>query len=122
MTVRTGRRRRPGSPAAAGVFAIGMAGTTLPTPRYALYRHQLGFSELMVTVGFATYALGVIAVLFGFFLIAYLGISLPVVGVGALTMTLGLRNAGLAFAGCVVAVAVAVGGYVLRRPLSAAPP
>ncbi|WP_438484140.1 MFS transporter [Streptomyces sp. S186] len=65
MTVRTGRRRRPGSPAAAGVFAIGMAGTTLPTPLYGLYRHQLGFSELMVTVVFATYALGVIAVLFG---------------------------------------------------------
>ncbi|MFI1205340.1 MFS transporter [Streptomyces sp. NPDC020883] len=65
MTVRTGRRRRPGSPAAAAVFAIGMAGTTLPTPLYGLYRHQLGFSELMVTVVFATYALGVIAVLFG---------------------------------------------------------
>ncbi|ANZ14360.1 major facilitator superfamily permease [Streptomyces noursei ATCC 11455] len=65
MTVRTGRERRLGSPAAAGVFAIGMAGTTLPTPLYGLYRQQLGFSELMVTVVFATYAVGVIAVLFG---------------------------------------------------------
>ncbi|PNE39496.1 MFS transporter [Streptomyces noursei] len=65
MTVRTGRGRRLGSPAAAGVFAIGMAGTTLPTPLYGLYRQQLGFSELMVTVVFATYAVGVIAVLIG---------------------------------------------------------
>ncbi|MFI7102345.1 MFS transporter [Streptomyces sp. NPDC050161] len=51
-----------------------------------------------------------------FFLAAYLGISLPVVGVGALSLSLGLRGAGLAFAGCVIAVAVCVGLYVLRRP------
>ncbi|WP_043268573.1 MFS transporter [Streptomyces sp. CT34] len=63
MSVRTGGMRRPGSAVAAGVFAIGMAGTTLPTPLYGLYRRQLGFSELMVTVVFAVYALGVIAVL-----------------------------------------------------------
>ncbi|MEV7085970.1 MFS transporter [Streptomyces sp. NPDC093085] len=55
--------RRPGYPVAAGVFAVGMAGTTLPTPLYGLYRERLGFSELMVTVVFAVYALGVIAVL-----------------------------------------------------------
>lgn len=58
-----GGRRHPGYLAAAGVFAVGMAGTTLPTPLYGLYRQQLGFSELMVTVVFAVYALGVIAVL-----------------------------------------------------------
>ncbi|MFD4025491.1 MFS transporter [Streptomyces sp. NPDC058576] len=57
------RRKRLGYPAAAAVFAIGMAGTTLPTPLYGLYREQLGFSELMVTVVFAVYALGVIATL-----------------------------------------------------------
>ncbi|WP_103532231.1 MFS transporter [Streptomyces sp. SM11] len=56
-------KRRLGYPAAAVVFAIGMAGTTLPTPLYGLYREQLGFSELMVTVVFAVYALGVIATL-----------------------------------------------------------
>ncbi|MEU9993848.1 MFS transporter [Streptomyces sp. NPDC050848] len=49
--------------AAAVVFAIGMAGTTLPTPLYGLYREELGFSELMVTVIFASYAVGVIATL-----------------------------------------------------------
>ncbi|MFJ9407123.1 MFS transporter [Streptomyces sp. NPDC101393] len=51
-----------------------------------------------------------------FFLVAYLGISLPVVGVGALTLSLGLRGAGLTFAGCVIALAVCVGLYVLRNP------
>ena len=40
-----------------------MAGTTLPTPLYVLYRARFGFSELMVTVIFATYAAGVIAAL-----------------------------------------------------------
>ncbi|MFJ9637698.1 MFS transporter [Streptomyces sp. NPDC101178] len=54
---------RLGYPAAAAVFAVGMAGTTLPTPLYGLYREELGFSELMVTVVFAVYALGVIATL-----------------------------------------------------------
>ena len=48
-------------------FAVAMVGTTLPTPLYTLYREQFGFSELMVTVIFASYAIGVIAalVLFG---------------------------------------------------------
>ncbi|MFF8833327.1 MFS transporter [Streptomyces sp. NPDC015131] len=55
--------RRPGYLAAAAVFAIGMAGTTLPTPLYGLYRAELGFSELMVTVVFASYAVGVILTL-----------------------------------------------------------
>ena len=40
-----------------------MLGTTLPTPLYSLYRERFGFSELMVTVIFATYAAGVIAAL-----------------------------------------------------------
>ncbi|MEU9444339.1 MFS transporter [Streptomyces sp. NPDC048304] len=54
---------RPGYRAAAGVFAVGMMGTTLPTPLYELYRRQIGFSELIVTVVFAVYAVGVIAAL-----------------------------------------------------------
>ncbi|MEO3977884.1 MFS transporter [Streptomyces sp. CAU 1734] len=52
---------RPGYLVAAAVFAVGMAGTTLPTPLYGLYRDRIGFSELMVTVVFAVYAVGVIA-------------------------------------------------------------
>ncbi|WKK24525.1 MFS transporter [Streptomyces olivoreticuli] len=57
------RRTRGHYLAAAGVFAVGMAGTTLPTPLYGLYRERIGFSDLMVTVVFAVYALGVIAAL-----------------------------------------------------------
>ncbi|MFJ6636238.1 MFS transporter [Streptomyces sp. NPDC091376] len=62
-TVGTGKRGRPGYPAAAAVFAIGMVGTTLPTPLYGLYQEQIGFSELMVTVVFAMYAIAVITTL-----------------------------------------------------------
>jgi MFS family permease len=59
--------RRAGFAAAAFALAVAMLGTTLPTPLYGLYRQQFGFSELMITVIFATYAAGVIAslVLFG---------------------------------------------------------
>jgi MFS family permease len=55
--------RRGGFVAAAFAFAAAMLGTTLPTPLYALYRSELGFSELMVTVVFASYAAGTIAAL-----------------------------------------------------------
>lgn len=48
---------------AAVVFAVGMAGTTLPTPLYGLYRQEIGFSEFVVTVVFAVYAAGVIGAL-----------------------------------------------------------
>jgi MFS family permease len=59
--------RRLGVVAAAYAFAVTMLTTTLPTPLYDLYRHRFDFSTLMVTVIFATYALGVIAslLLFG---------------------------------------------------------
>jgi MFS family permease len=40
-----------------------MLGTTLPTPLYALYQRRYGFSELIITVIFAVYALGVMAAL-----------------------------------------------------------
>ncbi|HWU08064.1 MAG TPA: MFS transporter [Streptomyces sp.] len=45
------------------VFAVCMAGTTLPTPLYSLYQDEFGFSELTVTVVYAVYAFGVIGVL-----------------------------------------------------------
>src|SRR5947209_19608622 len=48
---------------AAYAFAVTMLGTTLPTPLYSLYQRRFGFSELMITVIFATYAAGVIAAL-----------------------------------------------------------
>ncbi|NUP21216.1 MAG: MFS transporter [Streptomyces sp.] len=45
------------------VFAVCMAGTTLPTPLYPLYQEKFGFSELTVTVVYAVYAFAVIGVL-----------------------------------------------------------
>ncbi|MEW2419472.1 MFS transporter [Streptomyces nigra] len=48
---------------AAVVFAVGMAGTTLPTPLYGLYREEIGFSQFLITVIFAVYAVGVIVAL-----------------------------------------------------------
>jgi predicted MFS family arabinose efflux permease len=61
MGVAIGRRQ---AFAAAGyAFAVAMAGTTLPTPLYGLYRARFGLSELIITVIFATYAVGVIATL-----------------------------------------------------------
>ncbi|GAB3684186.1 MFS transporter [Salinisphaera aquimarina] len=45
------------------IFAVGMAGTTLPTPIYPLYQQHLGLSNLMVAVIFATYAFGVLGAL-----------------------------------------------------------
>jgi MFS family permease len=44
-------------------FAIAMLGTTLPTPLYPLYEKAFHFSELITTVVFAAYAVGVIAAL-----------------------------------------------------------
>src|SRR5258707_15704893 len=59
--------RGAGLTSAAFALAIAMLGTTLPTPLYDVYRERFGFSELMITVIFATYAAGVIAslLLFG---------------------------------------------------------
>ncbi len=45
------------------MFAVCMAGTTLPTPLYGLYQEKFGFNELTVTVVYAVYAFGVIGVL-----------------------------------------------------------
>jgi len=55
--------RPAGFAAATYAFWATMVGTTLPTPLYVRYQERFGFSELMVTVIFATYAAGVIAAL-----------------------------------------------------------
>jgi MFS family permease len=47
-------------------FAITMLGTTLPTPLYPLYEKAFGFGELITTVVFAAYAVGVTAALLVF--------------------------------------------------------
>ncbi|MFF9349395.1 MFS transporter [Streptomyces sp. NPDC014734] len=48
-----------------------------------------------------------------FFVVAYAGISLPVVGVGALATWLGLRDAGLIFSACVMLLAAGAGAYAV---------
>jgi hypothetical protein len=49
------------------------------------------------------------------FVVAYLGISVPVIGVGLLSQPLGLADAGLVFTACMAALAAASGAYLLRR-------
>ncbi|GHB00895.1 MFS transporter [Modicisalibacter luteus] len=44
-------------------FLLTMLGTTLPTPLYPVYQQRFGFSQLMITIIFAAYAVGVIAAL-----------------------------------------------------------
>ncbi|MEJ5945090.1 MFS transporter [Pseudokineococcus basanitobsidens] len=48
---------------AALVFALVMAGATLPTPLYQRYAERLGFGPLVQTSLFATYAVGVLVAL-----------------------------------------------------------
>jgi hypothetical protein len=45
------------------LFAAVMLGTTLPTPLYVLYQAQWHFSAEIITLVFATYAVGVLAAL-----------------------------------------------------------
>jgi MFS family permease len=67
VTTHIGVGRRAGFIAAALALFVAMMGTTIPTPLYGLYQQDFGFSELMITVIFATYAVGVIVslVVFG---------------------------------------------------------
>ncbi|GLY67803.1 MFS transporter [Amycolatopsis taiwanensis] len=53
----------PAAALLAVAFAIAMIGTTLPTPLYPIYQQAFGFGELLTTIVFATYAIGVVAAL-----------------------------------------------------------
>ncbi len=44
-------------------FSVTMIGTTMPTPLYPIYQDRFGFSQLMITIIFAAYAVGVIGAL-----------------------------------------------------------
>jgi MFS family permease len=62
----TARSRVRGWPAVALLvlaFTTAMLGTTLPTPLYPDYQRVFGFGELMTTIVFATYAVGVVTAL-----------------------------------------------------------
>lgn len=47
-------------------FVVAMMGTTMPTPLYALYEIEFGFSVFVVTLVFAAYAVGVLGALLAF--------------------------------------------------------
>jgi hypothetical protein len=53
-----------------------------------------------------------------FFVVAYVAISVPVIGVGLLAEAAGLRTAGLVFAGVVAALAAVVLALLATRPKS----
>lgn len=57
-------RHRAGLWAVAFAFLTVLAFSTVPTPLYAIYQARDGFSTFLITVVFATYAVGVILALF----------------------------------------------------------
>ncbi|MFH8837066.1 MFS transporter [Streptomyces sp. NPDC017868] len=57
------------------------------------------------------------AVISALFVVAYTGISIPVIGVGLLSEPLGLEHAGLAFTGCMLLLVASAAAYLLRRPV-----
>ncbi|MFH7595657.1 MFS transporter [Streptomyces racemochromogenes] len=57
------------------------------------------------------------AVISALFVVAYCGISVPVIGVGLLVGPVGLEGAGLVFIACMAVLVSAAGAYLLRRPV-----
>ncbi|WP_426402938.1 MFS transporter [Streptomyces sp. R-07] len=62
------------------------------------------------------------AVISTLFVVAYTGISIPVIGVGLLAEPLGLEQAGLVFTGCMLLLVASAATYLLRRPVRTAGP
>ncbi|MET8893871.1 MFS transporter [Streptomyces albogriseolus] len=79
----------------------------------------LAFRGALTAVGRASPADRRAAVISSLFVVAYAGISVPVVGVGLLTEPLGLKDAGLVFIACMAALVISAAGYLLRRPVPA---
>jgi MFS family permease len=98
-------RGRPATAVVALAFLLTMLGTTMPTPLYPIYEREIGFGEVIVTVIFAAYALGVIAalVLFGRFSdqLGRRAVLLPGLGLAMISSAVFLIPGGLAalFAG-----------------------
>ncbi|EFL43205.1 MULTISPECIES: MFS transporter [Streptomyces] len=80
----------------------------------------LAFRGALTAVGEASPEDRRAAVISTLFVVAYLGISVPVIGVGLLTGPMGLEGAGLVFIACMGALVVAAAAYLLRRPVPAA--
>ncbi|MEU9353507.1 MFS transporter [Streptomyces griseoloalbus] len=79
----------------------------------------LAFRGALSAVGGASPANRRAAVISTLFVVAYTGISVPVIGVGLLTGPLGLEGAGLVFIACMAVLVVTAAGYLLRRPVTA---
>ncbi|MFI8521603.1 MFS transporter [Streptomyces sp. NPDC085481] len=62
------------------------------------------------------------AVISALFVVAYTGISIPVIGVGLLADPLGLEGAGLVFIACMLLLVASAGAYLLRRPVRVGEP
>ncbi|WP_198667205.1 hypothetical protein [Glycomyces dulcitolivorans] len=84
----------------ASAFTVTMLGTTLPTPLYVLFQREMHFSTLTGTV----------------FVVAYIAISIPVVGAGLVAQTAGLRAAGIVFSFAVAALAAVAASASRRKP------
>lgn len=56
------------------------------------------------------------------FVVAYVGISVPVIGVGLLAGPAGLEGAGLVFIACMAVLVTGAGAYLLRRPVPTTEP
>ncbi|MFE6709303.1 MFS transporter [Streptomyces sp. NPDC057695] len=56
------------------------------------------------------------AVISTLFVVAYTGISIPVIGVGVLADPLGLEGAGLVFIACMLVLVASAAAYLIRRP------
>jgi MFS family permease len=80
-------------------FFVVMLGTTLPTPLYPIYQQRFGFSQLLITVIFAVYAVSVIGGLFLFGrlsdIIGRRWMLLPGVAISALSAFAFITNGGL---------------------------
>ncbi|MFF5343635.1 MFS transporter [Streptomyces althioticus] len=79
----------------------------------------LAFRGALTAVGRASPPDRRAAVISSLFVVAYAGISVPVIGVGLLAEPLGLENAGLLFIACMAVLVISAAGYLLRRPVPA---
>ncbi|MEU0911127.1 MFS transporter [Streptomyces althioticus] len=79
----------------------------------------LAFRGALAAVGRASPPDRRAAVISSLFVVAYAGISVPVIGVGLLAEPLGLENAGLVFIACMAVLVISAAGYLLRRPVPA---
>ncbi|MFG3343684.1 MFS transporter [Streptomyces sp. NPDC048018] len=77
----------------------------------------LAFRAALSAVAQAAPAAHRAAVISTLFVVAYTGISLPVIGVGLLSDPLGLEGAGLVFIATMLLLIVPAAGYLLRRPV-----